>query len=83
LAGSNTQQRRVTIRGVEVKKRKKRAKKRQLSTHATAEEPLSQLGFGIVAYTGMLYAMIFIFGLFSLMLIPTFSMYANGTQYEG
>jgi len=52
-----------------------------LNEKANAEEPLAQLGFGIVAYTGMLYYMIWAFALFTLLLVPTFFYYGNGTAY--
>ena len=48
---------------------------------AAKAEPLAQLGFGIVAYTGMLYYMIWAFALYSLLLLPTFFFYADGDAY--
>lgn len=46
-------------------------------------EPLAQLGFGIVAYTGMLYYMIWAFALFTFMLLPTYFFYGGGDAYAG
>ena len=46
------------------------------------EDPLAQLGFGIVAYTSMLYYLIWAFALFTFILLPTFFFYAKGTAYE-
>lgn len=54
-----------------------------MSSQAQQGEPLAQLGFGIVAYTGMLYYMIWAFGLYTLLLIPTFEFYAAGDAYAG
>ena len=71
-----------TVNGKEYKKRSKKAKKKQLSDKATQAEPLAQLGFGIVAYTGMLYYMIWAFLLYTIMLIPVFIIYENGTAYD-
>lgn len=82
-AASGVNTKTYTINGKEYKKRSKKAKKKQLSDKASKEEPLAQLGFGIVAYTGMLYYMIWSFGLFSLILAPAFLFYGNGTAYAG
>ena len=76
--GSNT----YFINGKEYKKRSKKPKKKQLSEKATDSEPLAQLGFGIVAYTGMLYYMIWAFAFYTLLLIPTFIFYGKGTAYD-
>ena len=40
------------------------------------------LGFGIVAYLDILYTMIWMFALFSVMMIPAFIFYDAGTTYE-
>ena len=72
-----------TVNGKEYKKRSKKVKKSALSEEATKSDPLAQLGFGIVAYTGMLYYMIWAFFLYTLLLIPTFYFYAGGDAYAG
>lgn len=70
-----------TVNGKEYKKKSRKQKKKQLSKEAAAAEPLAQLGFGIVAYTGMLYYMIWAFALYTLMLVPVFMFYTQGTAY--
>lgn len=70
-----------TVNGKEYKKKSRKQKKKQLSKEAAAAEPLAQLGFGIVAYTGMLYYMIWAFALYTLMLVPVFMFYEQGTAY--
>jgi len=54
-----------------------------MNDKASEQEPLSQLGFGIVAYVGMLYRMCWIFMLFTIMLLPTMHAYHSGDAYEG
>ena len=71
------------INGKEYKKRSKKHKKNNMSSQAQQGEPLAQLGFGIVAYTGMLYYMIWAFALYTLLLIPTLEFYAAGDAYAG
>ena len=44
---------------------------------------MSRLGYGIVAYVNILYTFIIVFGIFSLMLIPTMRAYRSGNAYEG
>ena len=70
------------VNGKEVKKRSKKQKKKQLSEEATESEPLAQLGFGIVAYVGMMYYFIWLFALFTVLLLPVFLFYSNGTAYD-
>lgn len=72
-----------TVNGKEYKKRSKKPKKNNVSQAAANAEPLAQLGFGIVAYTGMLYYMIWAFALYTLLLLPTFYFYAGGDAYAG
>jgi len=82
----NTRERRKTFTthdGKEVHKRSKKKKKNHLSDDVVKSEPLAQLGFGIVAYTGMLYYMIWAFALFTLLLVPTFMFYGKGDAYAG
>ena len=45
-------------------------------------EPLARLGFGIVAYTDILWTLIMVFGLFSLLLYPTMAAFHAGTGYS-
>ena len=63
-------------------KRSKKHKKNNLNKEKTKGDPISQLGFGIVAYIGMLYYMIWAFSLFSFILIPVFSFYNHGEAYK-
>ena len=50
-----------------------------MSDAEAVNNPLTLLGFGIVAYVDMLYYFIWLFALFSVMLTPVFLMYGNGT----
>lgn len=79
LMGNNAKT--FTVNGKEYKKRSKKHKKNHMGEKAAKAEPLAQLGFGIVAYTGMLYYMIWAFALYSLLLLPTFFFYADGDAY--
>ena len=45
-------------------------------------EPLARLGFGIVAYTDILWTLIMVFGLFSVLLYPTMAAFEAGTGYS-
>ena len=67
------------------KEHKKRSKKIRINHYneETITEPLARLGFGIIAYTGMLHYMIWAFALYSIMLIPVFMFYSNGSGYGG
>ena len=74
----------VKINGREVMMKKKKAKITQhMNKKATSEDPLAQLGYGIVAYMNILYSMIWLFILFSLLLIPTMRGYQAGDAYAG
>lgn len=73
----------TTADGKEFKKRSKKKKKSALNDEAVKSEPLAQLGFGIVAYTGMLYYMIWAMAFFTLILVPTFMFYGRGDAYAG
>ena len=48
---------------------------------ATQEEPLAQLGFGIVAYLDIMYTLMWGFIIFSLLLIPTIHTFKQGGGY--
>lgn len=69
LAGNGSQT--VNINGREVYKRKASVIKQHKNEKAVQENPISQLGYGIVAYLDILYSMVWAFIVFSLMLIPT------------
>ena len=56
------------IAGKEVKKRKK--KERKNPAKKKGENPLEQLGFGIVAYDSMIFKFIWLFLFFSLLMAP-------------
>ena len=47
------------------------------------EDPLSQLGYGIVAYVNMLYTLCWVFIGFSVLLIPTMMAFNQGDAYDG
>ena len=53
-----------------------------MSEEATESDPLAQLGFGIVAYVGMMYYFIWLFALFTVLLLPVFLFYSSGTAYD-
>ena len=72
----------MMVNGKEVVKKKKKKKKNNISQAAFEEEPLAQLGYGIVAYIDILWTLICVFLLFSLMLIPTMNHYNEGTGYK-
>jgi len=74
-------ERRVTINGRSVVKRRASSAKRNVNAKAVEEDPLSQLGFGIVAYVNILYTMIWTFILFSLLIMPTMMNYKTGDTY--
>ena len=62
----------MMVNGKEVHKKKKKKKKNNIQDITKFEaEPLARLGFGIVAYTDMLWTLIVLFFTFSLMLGPT------------
>lgn len=83
LMHDHSKRKTVTCNGKEVKKRSKKHKKQQLSKETTTANPLAQLGYGIIAYTGMMYYMIWAFAFYSLLLTPVFLFYAGGTAYSG
>ena len=70
-----------TVNGKEYKKRAKKPRKQNLDPEKCKGDPISTLGFGIVAYLGMMYYMIWAFALFSFLLIPVFKFYSNGQAY--
>lgn len=72
----------VKINGREVTKRKLTKIKSQISEKAVNDNPVSQLGFGIVAYLDILYSMVWAFIIFSLMLVPTLQAYKSGSGYD-
>lgn len=83
LLGGQEVQNTVTINGRQVIKKKKAKVNKHLNQKAAEEDPLSQLGFGIVAYVGMLYRMTWMFVLFSILLLPTIHAFKSGDAYEG
>jgi hypothetical protein len=58
-----------------------RKKKQQLDNDETEKDPLMKLGYGIVAYRNILWAMIIAFCVFSLMATPAILIYRNGSGY--
>lgn len=71
-----------TYCGREKKKRKKKQRKNHFNKEKTKDDPLTSLGFGIVAYTGILYYMIWAFLLYTVLLLPAFFFYHNGQGYD-
>ena len=82
LLGEQGRKNTYMVNGKEKKKPSKKQKKQNLSKEKRESDPISQLGFGIVAYIGMLYYMIWAFSLFSFILIPVFSFYNHGKAYK-
>ena len=76
-------QRSVNIGGKQVMKRTPRSERKHFNSAEAEEDPLSQLGFGIVAYVHILYTMIWTFILFSVLMIPTMMNYRTGDNYLG
>ena len=54
-----------------------------MNAKAAEEDPLAQLGYGITAYINILNTFIWVFVLFSLLLIPTMQAFSSGDAYEG
>lgn len=70
------------VNGKEKVKRAKKKPKTQFNEETTKGDPLARLGFGIVAYLGMLYYMIWAFAFYSILLLPVFYFYNHGKAYE-
>jgi hypothetical protein len=70
-----------TVNGKEFKKKAGMSKKVKVSDAVSNANPLSRLGFGILAYIDILYYMIWAFGLYTIIMIPTMFFYSNGTSY--
>jgi hypothetical protein len=70
------------VNGKEQKKRSKKKRNQNLNEEKTKADPISQLGFGIVAYIGMLYYMIWAFCLYSFLLWPVFHFYNDGKAFD-
>lgn len=68
------------IGGKEVKKRKAKKRKNPAEGHQS-EDPLDQLGFGIVAYDEMMWKFIWLFLLFSVLMAPAIHFNSKGTGY--
>jgi len=66
----------VNFNGKEIKKRAPKKKKNNLGDKAIEADPLAKLGFGIVAYMGLLWTLIWSFIIYSLLLIPTMSYFS-------
>ena len=56
---------------------------RKMNEKAAEEDPLSNLGYGIVAYVNILYVMIWVFILFTILVMPTMMGYKAGIALEG
>ena len=53
-----------------------------MSQKAASAEPLARLGYGIVAYTNIMERFIWVFLLFTLLLVPTMMSFKANTGYE-
>lgn len=69
------------VNGKEVHKRTPKKKKQAISEDKY-DDPLAKLGFGIVAYMGMLWTLIWTFTLYTIMLLPTFWFFGSGGAYD-
>lgn len=73
----------VIINGKEVAKKQKKKKKNNMKNQQKLEEePLAQLGFGIIAYVNILWTLIVVFLVFSLMLYPSMRFFHQGIGYD-
>ena len=73
----------MSVGGKEIAKRSKKKKKNNMGNKDMMKEnPLASLGFGIVAYIDILWTLICVFGLFTVMLWPTLSVFHAGTGYK-
>ena len=73
----------LKVGGKEIVKKSKKKKKNPLDAKVQDANPLAKLGFGIVAYIGMLWCLIWTFLLYTLLLIPTMNSFSSGTAYSG
>ncbi len=69
------------INGKEIVKKTPKKKKNNLG-EAAKTNPIAQLGFGIVAYVDMLWCLIWTFTLYTILLLPTFMFYGEGSAYD-
>ena len=73
----------MSVGGKEIAKKSKKKKKNNMGNKDMIEaRPLASLGFGIVAYIDILWTLICVFGVFTLMLWPTMSVFHAGTGYK-
>lgn len=61
---------------------KKVKKKSNLPEAEQKKDPLASLGFGIVAYRDILFNFIWTFTLFTILALPAFYMYSDGSAYS-
>lgn len=62
-------------------KKKKQKKRKNPAAKQKREDPLEELGFGIVAYNEMMYKFTGLFILFSILMAPAIYFYGLGTGY--
>ena len=72
----------VIINGKEITKRASKKKKKPIGDDVVKENPIAQLGFGIVAYVNILWTLIWTFTLYTILLIPTMMSFGEGTAYD-
>ena len=70
----------VMINGKQIKKKKPRQRKK--AADRKYDDPLEQLGFGIVAYNEMLRKFIWLFAFFSILMAPVIYSFQNGSGYQ-
>ena len=61
--------------------KKKTPKKRKNPSNKPPEDPLEQLGFGIVAYDQMMRELMWLFTFFSILMAPAIYFNSQGTGY--
>lgn len=71
-----------TKSGKEIELKKKPRKKKSNMSEADKSDPINMLGFGIVAYRDLLYALIWVFGILSLVMLPSMLLYRSGSGYS-
>lgn len=71
----------VMVNGKAIVKKAPRKKKNPISGDAVKENPINQLGFGIVAYVNILWTLIWTFILYSLFLGPVMMFFGEGSAY--
>lgn len=73
----------MKINGKEIVKKQPKKKKNPIGDEKVAQaDPIAKLGFGIVAYVNMLWMLIWTFFIYTLLLMPTFIFFYEGSAYD-